>query len=160
MNKKQFPYNNFIGEHMKNGLLKVKIDDLVDVRELNGYDNINGLIFQYCKPINPKYCKPQVIDPKSLTDEEFIYLFFGDNKDRKSIEIECERTDDSVCFFQNDNEIFEYSFDEDMMLGNIPFGLAEYQQILNRMYSCFTLPDFEYFKQNGVIDVVDGGFYE
>lgn len=153
MNELKFPYNLFIGQHMVNGALRVKCEDTiqelidVDTRSWQVYfDEIREMV-----PLSE--CVPQLKDPKTITDEEWFFVFFGDDLEAKSrCFIDRDTEEDSVYARYKGVSIAHHY---NVCFFDIMFEYCD-QQILNRLYSLHTLPDFEYFKKNGMIEVVDG----
>lgn len=67
-NIEEFPFNLYIGKHMEKPLMIKNEEGLV--YSVN-YDNIRQVI--------ESNCKPQLKSLESLSDEELIWAFFGDN---------------------------------------------------------------------------------
>ena len=149
-NKLEFQYGLFVGKHMDKPL-KVK----------DGLGRINN--FQYCT-LEELICdradynikrdlsvKPQLINPKSLTDEDWLWIAVGDDG---SINYKVDKFNDIVVVhgYNSDGII-----DKSLMVYEPP-TIRLTQEQYNRMYSKQSIPNFTELLEAELIEEVEREF--
>ena len=94
-----------------------------------------------------EYCIPYVIDPKNLSDEQWIYIFGFEKDDNIKIEKNNDRLwvvnvnrDHTIAYYVY--EVGVFSIKTDMKI----------QQIIDRMHECHSTPDFDKLLKAGLIE--------
>lgn len=151
-------YNLFIGEHMIEPL-RVKVAGKRDINNLDVFNVVGMQVYEGVESViisslfgrqhvDINNCQPIFRDPKSLSNDEWLYIFCGDDLEAKS-----------QCFIDRDNQeesIYvrykgvNYSHYYNMFFFDIMFEHCD-QQILNRMYSLHCIPNFQELKDKGFI---------
>ncbi|MCP4985218.1 MAG: hypothetical protein GY928_03845 [Colwellia sp.] len=147
--KIDFSYNLYIGKHMEKPL-KVKYRNLHS-------DNVVGCLtgvnrdYLFIKnggvediEIYTKHCKPHLKLPEDLTDEEWLFIYFGDNLD-------CNLG----MYIKRDSWSCINAVDKFGDIGNSfpsPFGSIKFcnQEILNRLYSLHSHPKAKKYIEKGL----------
>lgn len=135
MNKElEFPWNNFIGPHIKKPLKFLFIDESKREWDYELFGVDGGSISEKYEDFYFEYdlLKPLIVDPKSLSDEELQYIF--------GVNFKVNRKDHLVYLREcriNLNTGYMHPCD---------------QQILNRFYSLHSLPNYEELLKAGIIE--------
>jgi len=149
----KFQYGLFIGDHMINGALKVKVTSDIEQPYYTklGFGNLEKLT--HPKSTDLFKGKPLVKSLKSLTDEEWLFIFCGNDPidDYDATIDNIHRTKTNVSFGYGDDDYLNFDFNKMCFEFIQTMDNYDIQALLNRMHSLHRIPNYEALLEAGVI---------
>lgn len=145
---KKFNWKYFVSTGLKaSHYMNDKIHDFIH------YNHVSGLIstseYDWCDSVD---FKPYMIDPKSLSDEELIYIFVGDCEGERERGYFIERDEDTIWL-----KFGSYSYCSIQNYMDLKTGMFKAAKIetFERMYKLHTLPEYMILLKVG--EILDAG---